>query len=230
VSRTRVLVVDDHQVFADALTARLGAEADIQVVGTATSAADAERMTRKHSPDLLVVDVELGDSDGLDLAAQLRARGPDLRVVVVTAHDEVDVACRAVRLGASAFVAKDATFDDLTAAIRGAMKGETWIPPRLLTGVLQEIQTQRQQARDHEVFMSQLTPREREVLICMVSGLDRAGIAKALSMSVDTVRTHTQHMFAKLSVHSSLEAVGMALRAGVRAPETRIELVGQAAD
>lgn len=211
----RILVVDDHQVFADALAARLGAEPDLEVVGVAHSGADAERLAGRHSPDLVILDVDLGDADGLELAPRLLEGHPERRIVVATGHDSAEVATHAIRAGVRGFVSKDAGFDDLLRAVRGVMRGETWIPPRLLTSVLNDLRDVGDRNREFEALMKLLTPRERDVLACMVSGLDRASVARELGLSIDTVRTHTQNMFAKLQVHSVLEAVGLAVRAGV---------------
>jgi DNA-binding NarL/FixJ family response regulator len=211
----RVLVVDDHQVFADALAARLAAEPDLEVVGVAHSGADAEHLARRHAPDLVILDIDLGDANGLELAPRLLDGYPERRIVVATAHDSPEVATRSIRAGVRGFVSKDSGFDDLLRAVRGVMRGETWIPPRLLTSVLNDLRDQGDRNREFEDLMRLLTPRERDVLACMVSGLDRASVARELGLSIDTVRTHTQNMFAKLNVHSVLEAVGLAVRAGV---------------
>lgn len=211
----KVLVVDDHPVLAEALATRLDAEADLRVVGTVNTAAGAARAVERLAPHVVVLDVELGDGDGLELAARLRERHPEVRVVVVTGHDDVATAARAVRAGVSGLVTKDGPIDLLTTAIRGAMRDESHWPPRLLTGVLRELQHQAAERNQYAELLQRLTPRERDVLACMVRGLDRAGIARELYLSVDTVRTHTQNLFAKLQVHSSLEAVSVALRAGM---------------
>jgi DNA-binding NarL/FixJ family response regulator len=231
-ARIRVLVVDDHRVFGEALAARLGAEADLEVVGTATSRADAEPLARRQHPDVVVLDVELGDGDGLDLVPRLLEDDPECRIVVATAHDTTAVAGRALQVGARGFFSKDGRLEELLAVIRGVVRDETWIPPRLLTAVLRDIREQNQRDREFESLMRQLTPREREVLAGMVSGLDRAGIARELGLAVDTVRTHTQNMFAKLQVHSVLEAVGLAVRAGADSgptPRRSAHLEGAAA-
>lgn len=213
----RILVVDDHRVFAEALASRLAVESDLEVVGVAHTGAHAEQLARRHSPDLVVLDVELSESDGLELAPRLLSGHREPRIVVTTAHDSSVVAQRAVRAGATGVVSKNRGLDHLLTVIRGVMHDETWIPPRLLTEVLRDISEEQGRNREFEALMSQLTPREREVLAGMVSGLDRSGIARQMGLAVDTVRTHTQNMFAKLRVHSVLEAVGLAVRAGVGA-------------
>ena len=122
-------------------------------------------------------------------------------------------AYEAVTLGASAFVTKSSGFEDMVRAIRGAVRGETWMPPRLLTAVFAELCGRRAE-HSQEQRVSRLTERECEVLRCMMLGFDRARIASELIVSVNTVRTHTQNILSKLEVHSSVEAVSVALQAG----------------
>ena len=214
--KVRVLVVDDHQVFAEALSALLNAEPDFEVVATAATTSAAAAAAAAQAPDVAVVDVELGGSDGVELAGRLREDHPSLKVVCVTCLEDASRVVDAVRAGASAWVIKDASFDELAGAIRGALRGESWIPPRLLTGVLSQMQGNQKEADEFEKRLARLTDREHEVLRCMVAGLDRASIARQLFLSKNTIRTHTQNILAKLEVHSSLEAVALALRAGIR--------------
>src|SRR5258708_21138284 len=114
----RVLVVDDHQVFADALAARLAAEPDLEVVGVAHSGADAEHLARRHAPDLVILDIDLGDANGLELAPRLLDGYPERRVVVATAHDSPEVPTRSIRAGVRRFVSKDSGFADLLRSVR----------------------------------------------------------------------------------------------------------------
>jgi DNA-binding NarL/FixJ family response regulator len=221
VSDLRILVVDDHRVFAGALATVIDAQPDITVVGTSDSVAAAERDTSVLDPDVVVLDVDLGGEDGIELARRLRERDPLLRVVILTGHQRVPVASAAIRAGASAFLAKDASVEELTAAIRGAARGESWIPPHLLTGVLQDLQSPEAGRSPEAELLAKLTDRETDVLECMVEGMDRAATARRLFMSVNTVRTHTRKILAKLEVHSSLEAVAVALRGKVNGGFTK---------
>jgi DNA-binding NarL/FixJ family response regulator len=207
---TSVLVIDDHLVFAEAIASRLGAEPDVEIVGVATSlsAAFAGGACGDRRIDVLVIG-ELTERDRDALAD--RDVGA---VVVISARDDPRVAIEAIRVGARAFVLKEGRFDDLMSAVRGAARGETWINPRVLTGVLGElleVDAGRAELRER---IASLTKREREVLQYLVDGRDRAEVASAMYMSLNTVRTHTHHVFRKLGVHSTVEAVALALRAG----------------
>lgn len=213
---TRVLVADDHRAFADALAALVGAEEDLIVVGVGTSAATALSLAESLRPDVLLLDVEFPDGDGIEVAERLRTTAPGVRVVVVSGHDDVATAAGAVRAGAIGFVTKEASSEELVGAVRSAAKGQAWVEARLLAGVLGELARGSAPRTPEQEKLDRLTQRERQVLECMVRGLDRGSIARTLFLSTNTVRTHSQRLLAKLEVHSTLEAVALALRAGLR--------------
>ena len=214
---TRVLIVDDHKMFTDALAWRLGSEPDLEVVAVATTERDALQAIDLRHPDVVVLDVELeARGDGIELLRSLEDAQPDTRVLVVTAHDDATTAARALSAGARAFVPKDTPPDDLVSVLRAVVAGETHVPPDLLTHVISELRRSNGAKNVWQEKVDRLTQREREVLELMVAGLDRAAIAERLYLSINTVRTHSKNILAKLGVHSSLEAVSVALRAGMR--------------
>jgi DNA-binding NarL/FixJ family response regulator len=197
---------------------RLEAEPDLRVVASVTTSADARSAARVHRPGLAIVDVEIGDDNGIELVAELRASYPQLGIVVVTCHDDPQTVAGAMQAGASAFVPKDHAVESLIDAVRATRRGDNWLPPRLLGDVLRHLQQGARVRREDEDRVARLTAREREVLALLVAGLDRASIGAQLFLSTNTVRTHVQNLLRKLDVHSSIEAVGIALRAGVRPP------------
>lgn len=219
--KIRVLIVDDHQAFADALSWRLNAEPDLEVVAVANTGSVALEAVALRHPDVVVLDVELDQGEsGIEVIRALQDLERGIRVLVVTAHDDAPTAVKAMSAGASAFIPKDTASDELVGAVRGVMAGETRVPPRLLSDVLSALRTTHSEQNEWQQRLSRLTPREREVLDLMVAGMDRAAVAQRLFLSINTVRTHTKNILSKLDVHSSLEAVSVALRAGLRPPET----------
>jgi DNA-binding NarL/FixJ family response regulator len=212
----RVLIVDDHRSFAEAIALWLSAEPDIVLVGTIVSLTDADATIRALRPDVLVLDVEVRRENSLPLASCLRTELPGMATVVVTFRDDVETASAAVRAGVLGFVVKDAEPSDLLHAIRAAARGEAWIQPRLLAPVLGELTRHPGTLTPDQQKLARLSEREQDVLAYMVRGYDRASIASELYLSSNTVRTHTRNLLAKLDVHSSLEAVALALRAGLR--------------
>ncbi len=155
-------------------------------------------------------------ADGIALVAGVRAGRHPVRTVVLAERDDPRRAALALQAGASGWVAKDCSLSRLLAVIRGVLREETHLPPALLTGVLRELTAARKNRTDSERLVESLTPREHEVLRCMVAGLNRKDVAARLFLSPHTVRTHMQNVLGKLGVHSTLAAVALARRAGVR--------------
>lgn len=218
----RLLLADDHRSFLEALAVRLTAEAGLGVVCTATTAAEAMGLADRSCPDVAVVDASLGDDDGLDLVVDLTALPDAPRVLVLSCHDDGATIGRALRAGASGYVSKAATTRELVSAIWGVMRGEIWVSPGLLTAALRELLDPTPDFYEEQRNrIDKLSEREKEVLACMVQGMDRAAIGRHLLLATNTVRTHTRNMLAKLDVHSSLEAVALALEAGFH-PDVRV--------
>ncbi|MFZ3558043.1 MULTISPECIES: LuxR C-terminal-related transcriptional regulator [unclassified Streptomyces] len=238
--RIRVLVVDDHRIFAESLAAALAAEPDVDVSAAGSGPAALRCLDRAVAEgrrfDVLLIDADLGavslqgmraptpvpDSaaqdglvDGISLVAGVRSAQPAVRTVVLAERDDPRRAALALQAGASGWVAKDCSLSRLLTVIRGVLREETHLPPALLTGVLRELTAARKHRTESERLVESLTPREREVLRCMVAGLGRKAVAERLFLSPHTVRTHMQNVLGKLGVHSTLAAVALARRAGV---------------
>ncbi|WEH37487.1 response regulator transcription factor [Streptomyces sp. AM 4-1-1] len=255
--RIRVLVVDDHRIFAESLAAALAAEPDVDVMAAGSGPAALRCLERAAAEgrgyDVMLVDAELGGgaapdprtvpapratpaprtasdtrtapggaeggpptvADGISLVAGVRTGRPSVRTVVLAERDDPRRAALALQAGASGWVAKDCSLQRLLAVIRGVLRDETHLPPALLTGVLRELTAARRHRTESERLVESLTPREREVLRCMVAGLGRKAVAERLFLSPHTVRTHMQNVLGKLGVHSTLAAVALARRAGV---------------
>lgn len=210
-----VLIVDDHALFADALQARLSREADLRPVTVAYGAAAAAERAAASRPAVVILDVALGDGSGLDLIGTLRASSPGSSCVMLTAVESVDDMVSALTRGARAWLPKTIDIHHLVRVVRGVHQGEAWVAPDLLGPVLTKLSASEAVPRPDP--LAGLSPREREVLQCMVDGMSRAEIADRLGVSGNTVRTHAQNLIAKLGVHSTLESVAVALRNGLRA-------------
>jgi DNA-binding NarL/FixJ family response regulator len=209
-----VLIVDDHLTFADALAAGLGTEEDLDA-WVATTPDRARRLLAERCHDVVLIDVDLGGSDGIGFARELLMGDAALRIVILTVDTDVRRVAEAVSAGVCGCVDKSDPIEHLRRVIRGSVRGETWIPPRLLTGVLETLREATGERTEREALLASLTTREREILRCMVEGLPRNAIATRLYLSPNTVRTHVQHLFGKLEVHSTLAAVALARKLGV---------------
>jgi len=214
--RIRIAVIDDHRVFAEALAVRLSVEPDIQVVGTAGSSAEALELFSHNEIDVVVLDLDLAGEDGLTLGRQLRDRWSDLGIVVVTAvaGDDNRVA-EAVQMGVRGWVAKESAVRGLLSAVRGAAQDDTHLPAPLLTRALVSLSERGTTSTPEAEAIALLTPRELDVMRCLIEGMSRNEIGTLLYVSPNTVRTHIQSILHKLDVHSALTAVAFARRAGV---------------
>lgn len=265
--RIRVLVVDDHRIFAESLAAALAAEQDVDVAAAGSATAALRHLERGAADgrrfDVLLVDADLGaplppppgaaqalsaalpaprgngngngdgpaavpgpgfvdgppaaldPARGVPLVARVRSEHPNVRSVVLAERDDARHAAAALQAGAGGWVAKDSSLSRLLQVIRGVLRNETHLSPALLTGVLKELTATRKHRTESERLVESLTPREREVLRCMVAGLGRKAVAERLYLSPHTVRTHMQNVLGKLGVHSTLAAVALARKAGV---------------
>jgi DNA-binding NarL/FixJ family response regulator len=210
-TRSKLLVVDDHRVFCQGLEAVFQAEPDFEPL-TVSNPAHALGIAASWKPDVVLMDLRLGEVSGVDLTKQMTALPCPPIIVVLTAFTDVAAAMEAIRAGAVGFVPKKASVEQVIGAVRAAVLGGSWLPHELLTKLVAEEGDEDGAPQ----LIAQLTPRERQVLSLMVSGLDRNGIAETLNQSPNTVRTHIRNMIVKLNCHSGIEAVAVGLRAGLR--------------
>ncbi len=211
----RVLVVDDHEVFVDALAICLGDYPDLVVAGVATSLQGGLDLVEQVEHDLIVLDLDLQGEDGLAIAREALRRDPRVGIVVATGAEANDQIVEAVQMGVRGWVTKTVTAEALVEAVRGVARGETRIPADLLAEVLVAMSRGQRSTAEHTQGISDLTSRELEVLGCLVEGMSRTEIGELLHVSPNTVRTHVQSILHKLKVHSALAAVAIARRAGV---------------
>jgi DNA-binding NarL/FixJ family response regulator len=207
-STTSVLVVDDHTTFSDLLAMALDHEPDLTCVGTAAGVARALAMVDRLRPDLVLMDVHLGDGDGIAATAQLTRTYPELRVVVLTAHVDSALMQRAADAGACCLLPKNGSLPDMLAALRSARRGGLSIHP----GLLKVLITSKPPSSD---YVPPLTPREHDVLRMLAGGSDARAIAKSLGISVSTCRGYVKNLLLKLDAHSQLEAVVIATNRGL---------------
>jgi DNA-binding NarL/FixJ family response regulator len=234
VAGLRVLIVDGQPLVGDALAMRLAAEQGILVLATATNDAQAVVAAQVMQPDVVVVGSLPGGVAAFEMTRMLREALPTVRVVVIGADEDAQAVCDCLSEGAHSWLSQDTPTTTLVQAINEAMLDEIHLPPRLLTRVVRELQARRSDREEDRVRLARLSGRERLILDCMVAGLDRDAIARRLGVTHNTVRTHTQNCYAKLGVHSSLEAVHVAFRCGIRpsvlgAATARVVLDGKSA-
>ncbi|MFI6604411.1 response regulator [Nonomuraea sp. NPDC050536] len=213
--QTRVLVMDDHRLFVETLAVRLAMEPDIEVLPVAHDIRGMLAIAKTGRPDVVVLDLMLGPTSAVGALQDLLDRCPDARVIFLTGAQDISLMVQAVRSGAVGWVPKSVGADQLIRVIRTVALGGGYIPARSLAELLRRL-TMGDEVAEAEHRLASLTQRERQVLGCMVDGLGRSQIAESLGVSVNTARTHTQNLLNKLEVHSALEAISLAMRAGLR--------------
>ncbi|WP_369133990.1 response regulator [Modestobacter sp. I12A-02662] len=204
----RVLIVDDHQMFAASLAQALQSESDLLVVGQGASISGARDLLASTAPDVVLLDHRLPDGDGVGAIADLHRIRPSAKIVVLTATTSDRLLVAAMESGAAGFIAKTQRLDDVIDGVRAAAQGESVVSAKLLTRLLPRLQRQGGGA-------TELTEREREILDLLAKGLSNADIAGQLTISVHTVRNHVANMSAKLGAHSKLEVLSIAVREGL---------------
>jgi DNA-binding NarL/FixJ family response regulator len=216
-STISVLLADDHAIFADALKARLSREPDFHPVSLAYSAEQLRTNVICNHPSVVVLDIAVGGESGVALAGRIREISPQTRVVMLSAVQPVTATVAAVRCGVRAWLSKTVGADDLVRAIRGVAQGEAWFAPDVLGQVLTALM---HRAPEAPGALTALTPREAEVLQCLVNGMTRQQIALRLHLTSNTVRTHIQNLLGKSGAHTTLELTALALRHGFRSTDS----------
>jgi DNA-binding NarL/FixJ family response regulator len=210
-----VLVVDDHEVVRRGLRAFLDCEPDIDVVGEAGGGAEALDLLASmesdgRRPDVIIMDLQMAPTDGIESTRQVRALYDDIEVVALTSYAEEERVHAALRAGASAYVLKDSDADDVAAAVRAAHRGELQIDPVVARTLMSSLR----EARDHDPI-SVLTSRELVVLRLVAAGKPNKQIAAELAISERTARTHVSRILRKLHLSSRTQAALWAVREGL---------------
>jgi DNA-binding NarL/FixJ family response regulator len=208
---TRVLVVDDHTIFADLLAYSIDAEHDFECVGRAATVAQAIAMADSLAPEIVVMDIGLPDGDGVEATARIVARHPDIRVLILTGSVDQNLFARAARAGAIAFLGKYDPLDEVLATLRGARAGAVIINNTLLSLLMAPTRDEQGSPGD----APSLTALERDVLGLLAEGHDTARIARVLSITMTTCRGQLRSLREKLDARTQLEVVVKAGRAGL---------------
>lgn len=221
-----VVVVDDHPLYRLGLVALLGSLDGVRVVGQAASAAQARALlgldgadraegssaTCAAQPDVVLMDVDLGDGSGVDVTRELVRARPGVRVLVVTMHEDADVVVAAVRAGARGYLVKSASPAEVERAVRSVADGTMILAPAVAERAMAYVVGGRTAAR---VPFPQLTDREREVLDLVAAGLDNTSISRRLVLSPKTVRNHVTNVLTKLAVRDRAAAIVVAREEGL---------------
>jgi DNA-binding NarL/FixJ family response regulator len=207
----RVLVVDDQELFRRGLTMLLGVEEDIDVVGEAGDGVAATELATTAVPDVILMDVRMPKRSGIEACVAIKEVAPTARIIMLTVSDEEADLYDAVKNGASGYLLKDSSIDEVAQAIRVVADGQSLISPSMAIKLLDEFKQMSRPDRQ-QVPTPKLTDRELEVLKLVAQGLSNREIAKRLFISENTVKNHVRNILEKLQLHSRMEAVMYAVR------------------
>jgi len=207
----RVVVVDDQELFRRGLTMLLGVEADIEVVGEAGDGISAATLVANVVPDIVLLDVRMPKRTGLEACIEIKQLVPAARIIMLTVSDEEADLYEAVKNGASGYLLKDSSIDEVAQAVRVVAEGQSLISPSMAVKLLDEFKEMSRTDRD-QVPTPRLTDRELEVLRLVATGLNNREVAKQLFISENTVKNHVRNILEKLQLHSRMEAVMYAVR------------------
>ena len=216
---TRIVVVDDHQVVRNGFAELLATQEDFDVVATAADGAEAVRVCRELTPDIVLMDVRMPATDGIEATRQLAAHDNAPRVIILTTFDLDEYVYDALRAGASGFLLKDVTAERLFDAVRVVADGEALLAPGVTRRLISEFAALRPKSDDASpAAFAELTPRETEVLRLMAEGLSNPEIATRLVVTEETVKTHVSRVLRKLGLRDRTQAVVMAYESGLVVP------------
>ena len=211
----KILICDDQAVVRDGLELLLKLEKDFKVVSCASDGAEAVELTARESPELVLMDLKMPGMNGIEATRQIKAKHPNIKVLVLTTYDDDQWVFDAIRAGASGYLLKDTPREEIVRAVRGTVAGKSFVDPGVAGKLLDQVATR--QAQPETLLTQKLTGREVDVLRLIARGLNNSEIASQLSLSEGTVRNHVSAILAKLGVTDRTQAAVIAIQYGLGA-------------
>lgn len=213
----RLILADDHKIVREGLRAIFEKITDVEVIAEAEDGLETVRLAKKFLPDIVIMDIGMPNMNGIDATRQIIAETKGVRVLALSTHTDSKFVMQMLGAGASGYLPKDCTCEELVAALHAAITNQLYLSPRITDVVIREY-LHNLPKREPSVFTI-LTTREREVLQMMAEGKTTKEIASRLNVSVKTVDTHRQQIMAKLNIHSIAELTKYAIREGITSLE-----------
>ena len=209
--KIRILIADDHGIVRKGLRLQLEQREDFEVSGEATDGREAVRMAEELGPDVVIMDIAMPNLNGIDAAAQMVKRDPQLKVIILSMHSDESYLTRALSAGVRGYLLKDSADVDLYRAVQVVAQGKVFFSPAIANTLLEDYMRQLQQ-RGLQDSYELLTDREKEILQLLAEGKSNKEVATMLDLSTYTVETHRTHIMQKLNLHSSADIVLYAVR------------------
>lgn len=210
-----VLIVDDHRIFREGVRELLQQNEEFVVVAEAGDVDEAVSFAAQHQPDIIVLDLQLGEADGLTAIAPIRMRSPLSRVLVLSMIDDEHVVSHSLQLGARGFVLKKGSSDDLRLALKAVAAGGIYLSPEVSEAIVRRMPSMGSRKRPVLAGVESLSPRELEVLELVVGGNTSKDVANQLHLQVETVRTYRKAIMRKLGVKHVAGLVSVAMQSGI---------------
>ncbi|WP_328828553.1 response regulator transcription factor [Nocardioides acrostichi] len=207
----RVVVVDDQELFRRGLTMLLASETDLEVVGEAGDGIEGTALAETSAPDVVLLDVRMPRRSGIEACRAIKEAVPTAKIIMLTVSDEEGDLYEAVKSGASGYLLKDSSIEEVAQAVRVVSDGQSLISPSMAVKLIDEFKQMSKPDRDHVPGL-RLTERELEVLRHVATGMNNREIAKVLFISENTVKNHVRNILEKLQLHSRMEAVMYAVK------------------
>lgn len=214
-AKARILLVDDHALFREGLAAILGAQPNLEVIGEASDGLEAVVKAQDLKPDLVLMDVQMPGMDGLEATREIKRVLPDCRIVVLTVRDDDDKLFEALKNGAQGYLLKDIRSQDMLSMLEGTLRGEAALSPAMAGRVLAEFRRLSRREPEEREEDGSLTEREQEVLAQVARGASDKEVAEALTISLNTVKSHMRNILTKLQVSTRREAARVARNKGL---------------
>jgi two-component system, NarL family, response regulator NreC len=208
----KVLIADDHAIVRTGLRALLNSEPTMKLVGEATGGYEAIELVKKNQPDVLVLDLSMPDLDGIQVTKKLKPDFPELRILILTIHEDEALLREVIKAGASGYILKRAAEAELISAVHIILKGDLYVDPSMLRGLFVEAGPLSDPV---PIPVESITPRETEVLKLIVQGYTNRQIGEELSISARTVEGHRASLSEKLGIHSRVDLVRYARNHGL---------------
>lgn len=217
-NRKKVVIAEDHQLFREGLKALLAVREDLDVVGEAQDGLEAIRSIRKHTPDLLILDLSMPRLSGISVLNDVRSQYPDMKILVLTIHESDQYVLETFKAGANGYCIKDASRDELLMAIESVLEGRTFISPGIADEVMEGYLSGRKKLKEKSEWET-ITQREREVLKLLAEGYMNKEIGDLLSISTKTVEKHRANIMSKLDLHNAAALTAYAIEKGLVEPK-----------
>jgi DNA-binding NarL/FixJ family response regulator len=214
----KILLADDHQIMRDGLRSLIAKQSDMEVVAEAENGRTAIKLTRKLRPDVIVMDINMPDLNGIDASRQIVTEFPDTKIIVFSMYTDHQFVAGALKAGVSGYLQKDSAFEELERAIRSVISDQTYLSPKIAGDVVEGYV--KKLMADESAEPDSLTDREREVVQLYAEGHTTKQIADRLNLSVKTIETHRRHIMEKLNVSSIAELTKFAIREGLTSLDT----------